>query len=277
MGIPKLWGKDKSGNRGFVFSHVKTIYYNWASKILLKTKLDEMDALIDAKIAKAMMSNQQINDANKVPTSALAYAMQQAITENANGINAINGNLGDIKYTYLRTNDETLARNPLGVLKSRWNDLEFNKIYLAKIVCGSDYVALVQKYSSHLHGSATIFSYEKANPIYAKLNNGTWTEETLITNTDLQNPKFWFPKTVLPWGNYSNGTYTLEEPFVSKPIRIVCGENGRLSSFWTETQIRDVRAIVIPDGIINIKFDSSTQITISGTTENWNVRGIYCF
>lgn len=92
MGLPKLWGKDKSGSQGFVFSHVKTIYYNWASKILLKTKLDEMDAFIDTKIAKAMMSNQQVNDVNKVPTSALVYGMGQNITENANDIAEINGN-----------------------------------------------------------------------------------------------------------------------------------------------------------------------------------------
>lgn len=91
MGLPKLWGKDKSGSQGFVFSHVKTIYYNWASKILLKTKLDEMDALIDAKIAKAMMSNQQVNDANKVPTSALTYSMGQNISKNADDIAEING------------------------------------------------------------------------------------------------------------------------------------------------------------------------------------------
>lgn len=32
MGMSKLWGKDSAGARGFVFSHVKTIYYNWSQK-----------------------------------------------------------------------------------------------------------------------------------------------------------------------------------------------------------------------------------------------------
>lgn len=99
MGMPKLWGKDKDGNRGFLFSHVKTIYYNWASKILLSTKLDEMDALIDAKIAKAMMSNQQVNSTDKVPTSALAYAMSQNIAKNTTDITAINGSLDNTTFT----------------------------------------------------------------------------------------------------------------------------------------------------------------------------------
>ena len=90
MGLSKLWAKGPDGSRGFVFSHVKTIYYNWAQKKLLSTKLDEIDALIDQKIAKAMMSNVQVNDQNKVPTSALAYAMQQQITENEDAISVLN-------------------------------------------------------------------------------------------------------------------------------------------------------------------------------------------
>lgn len=93
MGLSKLWAKGPDGSRGFVFSHVKTIYYNWAQKKLLSTKLDEIDALIDQKIAKAMMSNVQVNDQNKVPTSALAYAMQQQITENEEAITGLNSEL----------------------------------------------------------------------------------------------------------------------------------------------------------------------------------------
>lgn len=38
----------------------------------------------------AMMSNVQINDQNKVPTSALAFAMNQAITQNKNAITQLN-------------------------------------------------------------------------------------------------------------------------------------------------------------------------------------------
>ena len=48
MGLSKLWGKDSSGDRGFVFSHVKSIYYNWSQKKLLSTKLDEIDESISS-------------------------------------------------------------------------------------------------------------------------------------------------------------------------------------------------------------------------------------
>jgi len=98
----------------FAWSHVKSIFYDKAKNILLKKKLDDMDGLIadhadaianklmtnDAfntaiadYVTKAMMSSTQVNDANHVPTSSLAYAMQQAITANANAITKLNSDL----------------------------------------------------------------------------------------------------------------------------------------------------------------------------------------
>lgn len=82
-----------TGEKLHAWSHVKSIFYNKATNILLKDKLDEMDKLIDEKIKKAMMSNTQINDQNKVPTSALAYAMQQEITQNADAITQLNSEI----------------------------------------------------------------------------------------------------------------------------------------------------------------------------------------
>lgn len=91
MAEKRAWLTDPTtGEKLHAWSHVKSIFYNKAANILLKDKLDEMDRIIDKKIAKALMSNVQVNDANKVPTSALAYAMQQAITNNANAITQLN-------------------------------------------------------------------------------------------------------------------------------------------------------------------------------------------
>lgn len=84
--------QDGLGNR-FSWSHVKAIFYNYAEHKLLSTKLDEMDVLIDAKIAKAMMSSVQVNDASKVPTSALAYSMSQEISQNEQNIATLNSNI----------------------------------------------------------------------------------------------------------------------------------------------------------------------------------------
>lgn len=127
MGLPKLWGKDSDGNHGFIFSHVKTIYYNWSQKKLLKDKLDEMDTLITENadaiaqrlvtntalntalanyVSKSMMSGTQVNDANKVPNSALAYAMAQTITQNATNIESLNGRIEGLHIIQANTIDE---------------------------------------------------------------------------------------------------------------------------------------------------------------------------
>ena len=54
------------------------------------------DKVANQLIAKSMMSNVQVNDAEKVPTSALAYAMQQSIE-------TLNSNLGTINAITLKT------------------------------------------------------------------------------------------------------------------------------------------------------------------------------
>ena len=114
----RLPSDPKDFKERFAWSHVKSIFYDKAKNILLKKKLDDMDGLIadhadaianklmtnDAfntaiadYVTKAMMSSTQVNDANHVPTSSLAYAMQQAITANANAITQLNSDLGTVK------------------------------------------------------------------------------------------------------------------------------------------------------------------------------------
>lgn len=95
MAEKRAWLTDpETGEKFHAWSHVKSIFYNKATNILLKDKLDEMDRLIDEKIKKAMMSNVQVNDQNKVPTSALVYTMQQGITNNRDAVDQLNRDIG---------------------------------------------------------------------------------------------------------------------------------------------------------------------------------------
>lgn len=65
-------------------------------------KLADMAA--NKLIQKASMSNVQANDQNKVPTSALAYAMNRSITQNEEAITQLNR---DIASGYLNLNVKT--------------------------------------------------------------------------------------------------------------------------------------------------------------------------
>lgn len=142
----------------FAWSHVKTIFYDKAKNILLKKKLDDMDELISDHadaianklmtndafntviadyITKAMMSSVQVNDADHVPTSSLAYAMQQAITANANAITQLNS---DIKST----------NTVLSGLQSKKHIVSFRNISvnLSKSIAQGEYVDVKGSFTS---------------------------------------------------------------------------------------------------------------------------------
>ena len=112
-----------TGEKFHAWSHVKSIFYNKASNILLKDKLDEMDKLIDEKIKKTMMSNVQVNDQNKVPTSALVYTMQQSITNNKDAVDQLNRDI-EYKSVSVEKNTECVTDSySLGFNKSGLNVL----------------------------------------------------------------------------------------------------------------------------------------------------------
>lgn len=134
----------------FAWSHVKSIFYDKAKNILLKKKLDDMDGLIadhadaianklmtnDAfntaiadYVTKAMMSSTQVNDANHVPTSSLAYAMQQAITANANAITQLNSEASTHLKESGSENDFCAAFQPRYQYHTNANYMLANGIY----------------------------------------------------------------------------------------------------------------------------------------------------
>ena len=94
----------------------------------------------------------------------------------------------------------------------------------------------------------------------------------LITNIDLGNP---YKTVLLAWGNYADGTYILTDSIIGKYIAISVGINGRIRvSAWVPPNIDDIRSIVIPGGIIDVKILSATQVQITGTTADYRVRDI---
>lgn len=131
-GNSETLGKEARGvERGFVYSHVLTTYYNWKNKTLLKDKLDDMDRLIAEHgeaiaqklvtnekfaetlagyVTKAMMTGQDANDANKVPNSAFIHTLAQQITANQTAITALNADAPNFARK-----DENLVRSGYSV------------------------------------------------------------------------------------------------------------------------------------------------------------------
>lgn len=164
----------------FAWSHVKAIFYDKAKNILLKDKLDAMDKLISDHadaianklmtndafntaiadyVTKSMMSGVQVNDGDHVPTSALAYAMQQAITANANAITRLNSDLKVLYYgAIVGTEDSVVPSNTQTVAYS------FN-------VDAGVYIAFANiRWSSNAKGSRHIGFAEKTTEAFADMN-----------------------------------------------------------------------------------------------------------
>lgn len=58
-----------------------------------------VQAAIEQTVRQSAISNVQVNDSSKVPSAALAYAMQQQITENENAISVLNSDKGKAIYS----------------------------------------------------------------------------------------------------------------------------------------------------------------------------------
>lgn len=72
---------------------------NKGAEVTGQALIDKLaDMVANKLIQKAAMSNVQANDQDKVPTSALAYAMNQSITQNGEAITQLNRDLNHIKF-----------------------------------------------------------------------------------------------------------------------------------------------------------------------------------
>lgn len=97
-----LLASDTQGILGSIGTEVslQTIIDKLAEKIMRElVSNSSLTQTLANYMTTAMMSGEQINDGNKVPTSALAFAMNQAITQNKNAITQLNSELDILNYT----------------------------------------------------------------------------------------------------------------------------------------------------------------------------------
>ena len=187
--LPTGWIKmpgDNDETKRFAWSHVKSIFYNKAANILLKDKLDEMDKIIDEKIAKAIMSNVQVNDQSKIPTSALAYAMQQSIIKNGQDIAKLNNNMSKFDVYHRDVtgslNDDKIIQTALEDFK---NTVVTNKPILVEIQnhVGGRALAVGIQSGTNYNSFLVITYYDRPKEFVYALNH--WEVYELVTKSDL--------------------------------------------------------------------------------------------
>lgn len=137
-------------------------------------------------VAKSMMSNIQVNDTDKVPTSALAYAMQQAITANANGITQLNNNMSKFDVYHRDVtgslNDDKIIQTALEDFKT---SIVTNKPILVEIQnhLGGRALAVGIQSLSNYNSFLVITYYDRPKEFVYALNH--WEVYELVTKSDL--------------------------------------------------------------------------------------------
>ena len=84
--------------------------------------------------------------------------------------------------------------------------------------------------------------------------------------------------TVLSWGDYGNGTYTIStNPELYTLCRVVVGYRGAYTNFRSWGAVGDNWALQTEDGTLRIEQTSETQITVSGAGANSHLRQITAY
>ncbi len=128
-----------------------------------------------AKIAAAVI-NQQANDANKIPSSALMYSVNEKVDSAISDLVAINRNFSHFA-TYETSTGGTIntAESFLAGLKEIYTGIPDNCVFIIFASFSGTYVCLEGLRTTASFGTVTATSYaDAANKRYSILN-GTWT------------------------------------------------------------------------------------------------------
>lgn len=141
------------------------------------------DAVMTKLVEKANISNVQVNDSSKVPSAALAYAMQQQITENEDAISVLNSDLNS-------RNDvsDLLAEADMGRLGKRivmYGINTLNTPYKAGLTPETEGVAYINMTSDN-YGTILITTSGGDDVFCRCKTDGTWSPEwsKFVTNND---------------------------------------------------------------------------------------------
>lgn len=113
-------------------------------------------------------------DTSKVTLTTVSDELKSQAAELASQAEDI-ADLNSSKAEFLKIINLTPStiNQPLEVIKENWNDMP-DGIFLTRIICGTVYVAIIQRLNDGAYGSALIFGYDLSTPLLYKCNNGTW-------------------------------------------------------------------------------------------------------
>ena len=141
------------------------------------------DAVMTKLVEKANISNVQVNDSSKVPSAALAYAMQQQITENEDAISVLNSDLNSrTAVSDLNTVVDSSPHTPL-IVQCDINTL--NTPYKSGLTLATSGTAYITGGSDSNYTTMFYIPDSDPNMFIRTRANGTWYDwGHIITNAD---------------------------------------------------------------------------------------------
>ena len=81
-------------------------------------------------------------------------------------------------------------------------------------------------------------------------------------------------KQILPWSNYRDGNYSISNFKFGLNLYIAVGASSKVQKRCSIMAANDSIQIPHPEGFITIVFNDTNHITVSGTTNNYQLREI---
>ena len=81
-------------------------------------------------------------------------------------------------------------------------------------------------------------------------------------------------KQILPWSNYRDGNYSISNFKFGSNLYIAVGASSKVQKRCSIIAANDSIQIPHPEGFITIVFNDTNHITVSGTTDNYQLREI---
>ena len=128
-------------------------------------------------ILTTAISNQQINSTTNVPSSALAYLMQQAIVANQNSINGLNTNVTDLQNrtakfcSYYTASESDTVISALGDV---WAGIPDNSCFQLFFVWHGQVASIIGSKATAYYGQMTVEGYSESLRLKYYIINGDW-------------------------------------------------------------------------------------------------------
>ena len=94
-----------------------------------------------------------------------------------------------------------------------------------------------------------------------------------VTKSDLTN-NLNHKKQILPWGNYRDGSHSISNLKFGSNLYIAVGTSAKVQKRCSIISANDIIEIPHREGFITIVFNDTNHITVSGTTDNYQLREI---